>query len=102
MPGWSPVSEFELVDKGEGRFALQGAMSFATAQNILRQSERLFARHGALEIDLSGVDKADSAGLALIIEWKSQAAVRKADIQFSNAPEGLLAIARTSEVQDLI
>ena len=77
-------------------------MSFATSQNILKQSERLFAGHDALEIDLSGVDKADSAGLALIIEWKSQAAHRSADIRFSNVPDSMLAIARTTEVQDLI
>ncbi|MDJ0906118.1 MAG: STAS domain-containing protein [Woeseiaceae bacterium] len=96
------MSDFELKDKGEGRFALQGAMSFTTAQNILKQSERAFARHGALEIDLAGVGKADSAGLALIIEWKSQASARGADIRFRNVPESLLAIARTSEVQDLI
>ncbi len=96
------MSDFELRDKGEGRFALHGAMSFATAQNILKQSEKLFARHDALQIDLSGVDKADSAGLALIIEWKSQASDRSANIRFRNVPESLLAIARTSEVQDLI
>ncbi len=96
------MSDFELEDKGDGRFALRGAVSFVTAQNILKQSEKLFARHGALEIDLSGVDKADSAGLALIIEWKSQASGRSADIRFRNVPESLLAIARTSEVQDLI
>jgi phospholipid transport system transporter-binding protein len=96
------VSDFTLVDEGEGRFALQGAMSFATAQNILKQSERLFAPHSALEVDLAGVDKADSAGLALIIEWKSQAANRDAGIRFSNVPDSLLAIARTTEVQDLI
>ena len=102
MPGCLPVSDFELVDKGEGRFALQGAMSFATAQNILKRSEKLFARHGRLEIDLAGVDRADSAGLALIIEWKSQAANRQADIRFSNVPDSMLAIARTTEVQDLI
>lgn len=96
------MSEFTLVDEGEGRFALQGAMSFATAQKILKQSERLFASHNALEVDLSGVDRADSAGLALLIEWQSQAANREADIRFSNVPDSLLAIARTSEVQDLI
>ncbi len=97
-----PVSDFELVDRGEGRFALNGDMSFATANDILRKSEQLFGRHGSLEIDLAGVGKADSAGLALIVEWKSQAVNRSAGIRFSNVPDSLLAIARTSEVQDLI
>ena len=96
------MTEFELVDEGEGRFALRGAMSFATANDILRKSEGLFGRHAALEIDLAGVEKADSAGLALIIEWKSQAANREAAIRFNNVPGYLLAIARTTGVQDLI
>jgi phospholipid transport system transporter-binding protein len=97
-----PVSDFEIVDEGEGRFALNGAMSFDTANDILRKSEALFGRYGSVEIDLAGVGKADSAGLALIIEWKSQAANRSADIRFSNVPDSLLAIARTTEVQDLV
>lgn len=96
------MSDFELVDEGEGRFAVKGAMSFATADAMLRKSESLFGRHASLEIDLGGVGKADSAGLALIVEWKSQAANRAAEIRFSNVPDSLLAIARTTEVQDLI
>ena len=96
------MSDFELVDQGDGRFAVNGAMSFATANDILRRSEPLFGRHGSLEIDLAGVGKADSAGLALLVEWKSQAASRSADIHFSNVPESLLAIARTSELEELI
>jgi phospholipid transport system transporter-binding protein len=96
------VSDFELVDQGDGRFAVNGAMSFATANDILRRSGPLFDRHGSLEIDLAGVGRADSAALALLIEWKSQAANRSADIHFSNVPESLLAIARTSELEELI
>lgn len=102
MRDWLPVSDFELIDEGEGRFTLQGALSFATANDILRKSETLFGRHASLEIDLAGVGKADSAGLALLIEWKSQAARRQADIQFRNLPDSLEAIARTSEVEGLI
>ena len=96
------MSDFELVDEGEGRYALRGPMSFATANAILKKSETLFGRHTELEIDLSGVGKADSAGLALLIEWQSQAAQRKAAIRFNNVPENLLAIARTTGVQNLL
>lgn len=96
------MSDFEILDQGDGRFALQGALSFATANDILKRSESVFSGHDALEIDLSGIDKADSAGLALLIEWKAQAAGRQAGIHFKNVPDNLLAIARTSEVEDLI
>lgn len=96
------MSDFEILDQGDGRFALQGALSFGTANDILKRSESVFSGHDALEIDLSGIDKADSAGLALLIEWKAQAASRQAGIRFKNVPDNLLAIARTSEVEDLI
>jgi phospholipid transport system transporter-binding protein len=51
---------------------------------------------------MSGVDKADSAGLALLLEWKAQAAARGASISYKEIPDSLAAIARTSEVSDLL
>lgn len=96
------MSDFELVDEGEGRFAVKGDLSFATANALLRKSENLFAGHQSLAIDLSAVQKSDSAGLALIIEWKSQAAARQAAIRIDSAPDSLVAIAKTCEVEDLL
>ena len=96
------MSEFDFQDQGEGRFSLSGDMSFETANQILKSSEPLFRQHAALEIDLSGVGKADSAGLALMLEWKAQAGQRGAVIQFVAIPKSLLAVAKTSEVSDLI
>jgi len=96
------MSEFQLADRGDGHFAVSGDLSFETANKVLRASEAVFRRHSSLDIDLSGVDKADSAGLALLIEWKAQAAQRKATIRFTGLPESLLGIARVSEVDDLL
>jgi len=96
------MSEFDFQEQGEGRFSLSGDMSFETANQILKSSEPLFRKHAALEIDLSGVGKADSAGLALMLEWKAQAGQRGAAIQFVAIPASLLAVAKTSEVSDLI
>ena len=77
-------------------------MSFATANSLLRRSDKLFARHQSLAIDLSAVKKADSAGLALIIEWKSQAAGRQAERRSEGVPDPRVAIAKTTEVEDLL
>ena len=96
------MSEFDFQEQGEGRFSLSGEMSFETANQILKLSEPLFRKHAALEIDLSGVGKADSAGLALMLEWKAQAGQRDVSIQFIEIPKRLLAFAKTSEVSDLI
>jgi phospholipid transport system transporter-binding protein len=96
------VSDFEIKDLGEGRFAVTGDMSFETADRILRASERPFAGHTSVQVDLSGVGKADSAGLALLLEWKSQALQRDAAISYSDIPDSMVAIARTSEISDLL
>lgn len=96
------MSDFELQDQGEGRFVLTGEMSFGTANDILRYSELAFGQHASLQIDMSGVGKADSAGLALLLEWKAQAAQRRCKLRFVAIPDSLLAIAKTSEVSDLL
>jgi phospholipid transport system transporter-binding protein len=96
------VSDFELRNNGEGRFSLTGEMSFETAERILQASEGLFDQHTQLEVDLSGVTLADSAGLALLLEWITWANHTVREIRFLEMPERVLAIARTTEVDSLL
>lgn len=96
------MSDFSINDLGDGRFELVGAMSFETADKILRASERLFRGHSKLSVDFAGVDDADSAGLALLIEWKSQARREGGEVHYSSLPQSILAIARTAEVDHLL
>lgn len=96
------MSDFQLQDLGSGRFELSGEMSFDTADRILRASESAFAQHDDLCVDCAGVTKADSAGLALLLEWKTLANHRRGRISFSGLPESIVAIARTTEVDHLL
>lgn len=96
------VSEYTLTDLGKGRFALTGDMSFHTAERILRKSERLFAQHTQIQIDLSGVEKSDSAGLALLLEWITWANHTVREIRFVGMPQQVVAIAETTEVDHLL
>lgn len=96
------MSDFVFEERGSGKFAVEGELSFATANTILKSSENQLAQYSNLEIDLSGVERTDSAGLALLLEWKAQAEARKASIKFVGLPDNLLAIAKTTEVVDLI
>lgn len=73
---------YELKDLGEGRFALSGDMTFDTCGRILRESEVPFERHTRIEVDLSGVEKTDSAGLALLLEWITWANHTVREIRF--------------------
>jgi phospholipid transport system transporter-binding protein len=92
------MSICELTDLGDSRFALRGDLSFDTVEQILRASKELFNGQTNIEVDLSGVEKTDSAGLALLLEWISWSAISGIDIRFAEMPEKLLAIAQTTEV----
>ena len=96
------MSKFELKDLGEGHFALDGEMTFETAERILLASEEPFEQHTRIEVDLAGVTRSDSAGLALLLEWITWANHTVREIRFLSMPERVLAIARTTEVEQLL
>ena len=96
------MSDFELEDRGDGHFVLSGDLTFTTAERLLRESEEPFEEHTRIEIDLSGVEKADSAGLALLLEWITWANHTVREIRYVGIPDRVLAIARTTEVEPLL
>lgn len=96
------VSKFDLIDLGDGRYELSGVASFATAQQILRASQKLFAGQSNIEVDLSGIQHTDSAGLALLLEWMRASNQAGAGIVFKEIPEKIRAIAQTAEVEELL
>jgi phospholipid transport system transporter-binding protein len=96
------MSEYELLDLGDGRFELRGDVSFQTAEDILRSSEKLFAGLENVDVNLSAVEQTDSAGLALLLEWISRASRAQAEIRFSNIPEKIQAIAVTADISELL
>lgn len=96
------MADFELKDLGEGHFSLSGEMTFENAEQILSSSKSPFSKHARLELDCSGVSEADSAGLALLLEWKSWFLKRRGEIHYSGLPDSIVAIARTTDVENLI
>ena len=96
------MSDFVLKDLGEGRFDLSGDVSFHTAEDILGRSEKLFAGRANVEVNLSNVERTDSSGLALLLEWISRAAAASNTICFANIPEKIHAIAVTADVDELL
>jgi phospholipid transport system transporter-binding protein len=96
------MSNFILEDRGGGKFALSGHMSFDTAGYILRDSEEMFEEHTRIEVDLFEVTETDSAGLALLLEWITWANHTVREIRFIGTPEKIDAIAKTTEVDHLL
>lgn len=96
------MSDFELNDLGGGSFEISGEMSFDTAEQILRTSQQAFRKYENVRVDMSAVEKADSAGLALLLEWMSWTRQGIAKIDFVAIPESLLAIAHAAELKDIV
>ena len=91
-----------LESLGAGRFRVSGVLDASTAREVLEQSEARFEQFAGLDIDLGGVGESDSAGLALLIEWLRLARQWQKEIRFENVPAQIEALARISEVEDLI
>jgi len=92
-----------LESQGEGRYRLRGELSFANAAALERTGRVMFDdAAGQLVVDLAAVTRADSAGLALLIEWLREARAAGKRITFSHIPEQMLAIARVSSLEQLL
>ena len=98
-----PHGEFRTA--GDGSLLLSGELSMATVPELLEQLSTQGAlrnAEGEILIDLQGVERADSAGLALLIEWQRLAGQQQKSIRFCNIPAQMLAIARLSGVDELL
>lgn len=96
------MSEFEFKDEGEGRFLISGKLEFETVSSAYQESMEKFSPHSELELDLSGVSGADSAGLALLLEWVHWSKQSAREIRFRNIPDQIQTIAKISEVDGIL
>jgi phospholipid transport system transporter-binding protein len=92
------AGECQLEPLGEGRFRVNGVLGFGTVSRVLDASKTLFSEHSVIEVDFSGVERSDSAGLALLIEWVNWAKHYVREISYKNIPKEIHSIAEISEV----
>jgi phospholipid transport system transporter-binding protein len=96
------VSTARLESLGGGRFRVSGTLDASTVAGVLEQSAGRFGDAQHLYVDLGGVSESDSSGLALLIEWLRLARQQGRTIHFANVPPQINALARISEVEDLL
>ncbi len=88
--------------RGQARAALSGTLSVVTAGQLLSEGARSIGAGEAQCIDLAGVKGADSAGLALLIEWLSVAKSSGHALRYENIPTQLQQLAKLSDVEELL
>lgn len=95
-------SEARLVDASGAGFRVEGVLGFDTVSRLLVDSDARFQPGRTLRVDLAGVTSANSAGLALILEWLDLARQRDCQLALSNLPESIARIAAFSNLTDLL
>ena len=78
-------------------------MTMATVTSLRSEGLRAFGRgSGAIEVDLTGVKRADSGGLALLIDWLAWARRTHRELSYASLPTAVRSLARLSDVEALL
>lgn len=90
------MSNINIIDLGQGKFIVDGNLTFATIDKKTVKSLGFIASAEQVTINLAQVLKIDSAGLALIIEWLKYARLNDVQLFLENTPEQLIKLATLS------
>ena len=96
------MADAQLVEHEDGSWLLQGELGFASVLSVLRHDGVNMRGKNPLRVDLKGVTRADSAGLALLLQWSRESEIAGNSIEFVNVPAQLLSIARVCGLDDIL
>jgi phospholipid transport system transporter-binding protein len=89
------------LDADAERWAVTGSLTVDSVSSLLHAS----AAHplpGASIVDLGGVDRVDSAAVALLLAWRRRAATEGRRLVFSGVPPSMASLAALYGVQELL
>lgn len=100
----SGAAVFEIAVGADGRAQVRGSLTFATARQARVEGLEKFQQCGtrSCEVDCSGITNSDSAGLSVLLEWLALAKRDGRSLRYLKLPEGLIALAKISEVEELL
>jgi phospholipid transport system transporter-binding protein len=96
------MDHFSIQRVADGRLEATGVLGYVTAGRALPAGLALIPRDSTCTINLSRVTEADSAGLAVLVEWLATAKSRGTVIHYQCIPAQILAVARISELESLL
>ena len=103
MPGNRSQPEAVTVDQPDrDTVALRGALTFATAAQALTEARHALAGGAQTRLDLGGITRADSAGLACVLALAAAASRAGRRLQVLRWPEGLHALAAVCDTLELL
>ena len=93
-----------ISEPASGRVVVSGELTFATARDARQLGVLVLesSRAERIVVDCSGVTRADSAGLAVLLDWLAWGRRKSRVLTLEHLPASMLAIARISEVDGLL
>ena len=93
------MAHLEQVDKTH--YKLTGRLVFKTVTAALSQFHAL-TLDSDIEIDLSDIDRSNSAGLAMLLQLLSDAKKQNRTVRFTGISEAMIDLAEMSNVKHLL
>jgi phospholipid transport system transporter-binding protein len=81
---------------------VQGDLDFDSVTVLWNATESLFAAGPPTRIDLKGVHRANSAGVALLVAWLGQVQRHRQAVQFVNVPAQMRAIIEVADLDGVL
>ena len=100
----------------DGNFIVHGDLDFHSIIKLWQDSDKLFSantpiekssqnkslQNKPLQINLAQVNRCDSSGVALLVDWLRQARDRGQELKFVNIPAQMQAIIRVTDLEELL
>lgn len=80
---------------------VEGELTFSSVPQLQDESLAEFESPPGT-LDLGAVERIDSAGIALIIEWARRARLAGADMKLVNVPAGMMSLSKTAGLEQLL
>jgi phospholipid transport system transporter-binding protein len=91
-----------LEERAADTVALIGELDLKSVPGLWAATQRRFRRQPPRRVDLSGIHRADSAGVALLVEWLRLAHNRQVELQFIHVPAQMTAIIQVAALDDVL
>jgi phospholipid transport system transporter-binding protein len=89
-------------DLGNNNWRLSGDLIFGSVAGLVDAPDFSTQRNGIIHIDLAGVTRAESAGLALLLEWQRVAEQRGTTIAYVNMPAQMQSMAAVCGLEEIL
>ncbi len=96
------MSGATLTAAGDARCEVAGDLDFSSVPDIWPQLEKRISAGGELTVSLAGVDRANSAGLVMLVEARDLAKDSACNLSLTDIPSALRDLAAMSGCDTII